>query len=72
MERSDFAPRDGKTWAVLAAVESCGKGRRAECEEFIVLPSGSPTVMSGVEDALWTHGARGPRKWLVHPESAMA
>ena len=46
--------------------------RRAVCVASIDMLFGSLTVMPGAHFLMFVQWALRPRKWLVHPESAMA
>ena len=46
--------------------------RRAVCVASIDMLLGSLTVMPGAHCLMFVQWALRPRKWLVHPESAMA
>ena len=65
-------PKAGNTLDRRAPIGSWGKGRRAACDARIDDQFGSPNRIPLDVGYLFVHAIAGPRKWLVHPESAMA
>ena len=62
----------GSTCAWQAEKRSCGKVSNALWLDWSWSQLSNPTVMPWFVKRLLVHGIWGPRKWLVHPELAMA
>ena len=72
MDSRALLAMSGKRWQCRAAMGRDGMSRRAVCVASIAMLFGNFTVTPGAHLVMFVQWACKPKKWLVHPESAMA
>ena len=72
MDSKALFAMSGKMWHLLAARGVLGMSRSAVCVASIDMLLGSKTFSPGSQCSMLVQCTPLPRKWLVHPESAIA
>ena len=72
MDNRALLAMSGKRWQRRASIGKDGMSRRAVCVASIAMLLGNLTVTPGAQGIMFVQWALRPKKWLVHPESAIA